>query len=112
MVVHFAVRITLPSKDGLAILLKNLNGEQGEWGLQIDTHKGMHAALAPGTALDSMSQPMLRTVAESLDSLGTDSKVTIDLASWLRHTITMASTDAVYGPTNPFKDPAVEDGFW
>ena len=105
-------RIALPSKVAMASLMRNLNSEEGEWGLQSETHSGMHIALAPGEALDRMNQPMLDVVAASLNSLGADSKVTIDLAAWTRHAITLASTDAVYGPTNPFKDPEVEDGFW
>lgn len=36
----------------------------------------------------------------------------IDLYSQIRHVITLASTNAVYGPKNPFQDPAVEEGLW
>ncbi|KAF9699632.1 hypothetical protein EKO04_002456 [Ascochyta lentis] len=36
-----------------------------------------------------------------------------DLYSWIRHTICLASTDALYGPCNPFRvDPELEDAFW
>ena len=36
----------------------------------------------------------------------------VGLWEWIRHTLTMASTNAAYGAGNPFKDPEVEDGFW
>jgi hypothetical protein len=36
-----------------------------------------------------------------------------DLFSWIRHTICLASTDAMYGPSNPFRvDPQLENAFW
>jgi hypothetical protein len=38
--------------------------------------------------------------------------VDVDYWKWCRHIITMASTDAAYGPANPFKEKVVEDGFW
>ena len=44
--------------------------------------------------------------------LNDQNEVTLDLYSWVHHTITLASTDAVYGPANPFQDPKVEKGFW
>jgi hypothetical protein len=34
------------------------------------------------------------------------------LARWLRNTITIATTNSVYGPQNPYKDQSVQDAFW
>ena len=38
--------------------------------------------------------------------------VRMELKNWVRHIITRAATDAVYGPENPFRDEVVEKGFW
>lgn len=68
--------------------------------------------MAPGTGLDRMSQVMLRKLRNLIDiSFGPESRP-IDLYSQTRHVTTLASTNAVYGPKNPFQDPAVEEGLW
>ncbi|KAL9105199.1 MAG: hypothetical protein Q9187_008767, partial [Circinaria calcarea] len=108
-----AKRITLPSKEAWAALMKNLDGKEGDWGLNADTSRGMHAVLAPGKDLDDMNRAMVTSVGASVDKLCKDEETTtIDLMNWIRHEITMASTNAAYGPKNPFKDPEVEKGFW
>ena len=112
-IAHTAQRITLVSKEAWAALMKNLDGKNGDWGLSADTRKGMHAALAPGKDLDTMNREMVKSVSASLDQLCRDEETTtIDLMTWIRHEITLAGTNAAYGPNNPFKDPEVEKGFW
>ena len=110
---YFAARVSHPSKEAIRILMKNLDGEAGEWGLLIDTLKGMHAALAPGSDLDNMNRAMIQSVSRSLDDLAPrKGSRTINTLEWIRHEIGMASTDAVFGPMNPLRDPEVEAGFW
>ena len=93
--------------------MDNVNLEKGDWGLYSESLKGIHAALAPGGGLELMNRTMIENVAASLDSLQTENKtVRLKLASWLRHEITLATSEAVYGPGNPLRDPKVEDGFW
>ncbi len=36
----------------------------------------------------------------------------INVLHWFRHAFGISSTDGIYGPGNPFKDPKVEAGFW
>lgn len=49
---------------------------------------------------------------QELDATGEGVRV-LDLHGWVRHLISLASTDAVYGAENPFRrDRRVEDGFW
>lgn len=73
----------------------------------------MHAALAPGGGLEHMSRVMVQHVSTSLDSLKTgDGAVRISLASWLCHEITQATSEAIYGPGNPLRDPSVQAGIW
>lgn len=70
----------------------------------------MHPALL-GSGLDVMNRNMIKNLAVSIDELEQD-HTSIDLHFWCRHAVTVASTDAVYGPLNPYKDPAVERAFW
>lgn len=102
------------SAEANRILDINTNGEDGDWGLSMESHAGMRSWLAPGPALDEINRGMMSEVAETLDALlpmGTTSKRLL-LVDWLRQSITLATTNAVYGPHNPFLQKSVYAGFW
>jgi len=110
---EFASRVCGSSKEAHAILMKNVNGDEGEWGLSMETYECMRAALAPGADLDAMNRVMFQNIAASIDELRTTKRMAKKgLAQWLRNTITIATTNSVYGPQNPYKDQSVQDAFW
>ena len=105
------------SDDAEKIVLRNLNGEDGDWGISIESYQAIRNALAPGTDLDAMNRVMIQDIAASFDKLRPDRKKglaasKIGLMHWLRHELTVATTNAVYGPQNPYQDPNVEHSFW
>ena len=110
----FATKICGSSDEAHRILMKNLNGDEGDWGLSMDSYACMRAALSPGPGLDDMNRVMIQNIAASLDSLkpASGSRTKIGLAKWLRRAVTEATTNSVYGPQNPFKDVEVADAFW
>ena len=111
----FASRICGSSEEANRILMKNVNGEDGDWGLSMEAYAGMRAALSPGPGLDDMNRIMIQNIAGSLDSLRPSSKAfgtRIELAKWLRQSVTAATTNSVYGPQNPFKDSQIADASW
>ena len=110
----FASKVCGSSAEAHKILMKNVNGDEGDWGLSMESYAAMRAALAPGQGLDQMNRTMIQNISASLDGLIPcgEKKKNMGLAKWLRSTITAATTNSVYGPKNPFKDQAVEDGFW
>lgn len=110
----FASQVCGSSAEAHNILMKNVNGDEGNWGLSMESYEAMRAALQPGTALDEMNRLMIQSVATSLDKLtAKESKcVKIKLSSWLRDSITAATTDSVYGPQNPFKAQEIVEAFW
>lgn len=60
---------------------------------------------------------MLRVVAErttvTMDKLQiSEGMKDIDLWKWLQHEVTMITTDSVYGPMNPYRQPGIEAAFW
>lgn len=57
-----------------------------------------------------MNRVMAQEVAASIDRVKGEKAV--QLFEYIRHEITMASTESVYGPQNPFRDPVIEDSFW
>lgn len=95
------------------IINQNLNKEKGDWGLVHETSKSMHAAMAPGPSLDRMNRSMLNIMARYFDELAAHGRPSIELYEWIRPRFTIASTEAIYGPGNPFKrQPDLGDAFW
>lgn len=70
----------------------------------------MARTMAPGRLLDGMVQVAIESMSNSMDKLDPGDKTftTIKLYEWTRHEILMATTHAVFGPMNPYRDPAVE----
>ncbi|KAM0312147.1 hypothetical protein ACHAO8_006599 [Botrytis cinerea] len=110
----FANQLCGVSKKARDVLAVNVNGDEGDWGLNMEATHVMKKAMAPGPGLDGMNRVMVRNVAESLDGLIGEEKesVKIELHAWLRSLITMATTESVYGPRNPYRAVKVQDSFW
>ena len=103
-------RITGHSEATSRIVQHNLNGEDGP-GYVIDVHDGTLAALAPGNDLEDMTEVMLHEVSRCLESLVDG--VEVDLFAWMRDIVTLCSTRAIYGPSNPFNiNPSFVGLFW
>lgn len=96
------------------IINQNLHKDDGDWGLVYETSKGLRTAMAPGPNLDNMHRNMLSIMEKHFDELATASgQNTIELFEWIRPRFTVATTDAIYGPGNPFKrQPGLGDDFW
>ncbi|KAL8827930.1 MAG: hypothetical protein Q9170_006812 [Blastenia crenularia] len=111
----FASRLCASSKEANDILMANSGcNDQDAQGYSHELYKLMHPALAPGAGLDGLNQAAVRYIVESLDRLKPqgDAPTKIRLAEWMRHEITMVTTNTVYGEHNPFKDKEVEAAFW
>ncbi|KAL6713087.1 hypothetical protein ACLMJK_009208 [Lecanora helva] len=108
-------RMNAWSDEADKVIMKNVNGEEGDWGMSMESYQAMRAALAPGVDLDAMNRIMVQNVAASLERLQPEKgrpSTNINLMHWLRHELTMATTNAVYGPRNPYANRDVENGFW
>ncbi|MCJ1394114.1 hypothetical protein MMC18_006992 [Xylographa bjoerkii] len=105
-------RLSVPSKQGIDAVRYHPNGQNGEWGLNHDTMNDMHTTLKPGPILDGMNEKMLGNVSVMLDELDCEGGMVANLFEWARHTITRASTNAFFGPLNPFKALEIEEAFW
>ncbi|KAL2017349.1 hypothetical protein VTK56DRAFT_2272 [Thermocarpiscus australiensis] len=110
----FASTVCGASEEAHAILTRNVNRDEGDHGLSMESYAAMRDALKPGPQLDDMNRCMVREVAKALDLLqpapGECRKV--GMYSWLRDAITTATTRSVYGPMNPYEDKAIADAFW
>jgi hypothetical protein len=106
----FAMNLCGTDKTANDILLTNVNGDEGFWGYSMTHYKAIHPPLSPGRGLDAMNRTMADKVLASLGRIQTSKPV--KLWDFVRQEITLATTDSVYGPQNPFQDPAVVVAFW
>ena len=110
----FASRVCGISQEADDIVNDNVNGEEGETGLSMESSVAMRAALSPSPEFDDMNRQMIQNVAISLDELKPSEQrpIQIGLSKWFRRNVTAASTNAVYDPQYPFQDQSVVDAFW
>jgi hypothetical protein len=111
----FSTSVVGLSKEGQEVLANNVNGDDGDHGLSMESYAAMRAALKPGSDLDDMNRGMLVEIGKSLQQLADAPEAQrkgLGLHAWLRDSLTLATTRAVYGPQNPFEDKAIVDAFW
>ncbi|KAF2870122.1 cytochrome P450 [Massariosphaeria phaeospora] len=73
----------------------------------------IYKALLPGKHLDDMNRVMVEMLLQRVDSLvGSGEGYTGGLFEWLKREITVATTEGIYGPGNPYRDAKVRDAYW
>ena len=104
----------LMDDDAMNTINQNLNGEDGtRSGCMNEIHDMMYATLAPGQFLDDLNKSILEMVLPDVNNLARDGPTKTKLWYWLRHSFSLASTAAIWGPRNPFVlCPEVEPAFW
>ncbi len=70
--------------------------------------KYIHSAVSTGPYLDAMNRKAVEAIAGSLEGWSKKGLVAVKMFEWIRHELLLATTDGVYGPKNPFRDPAME----
>ena len=112
-VVQFTKRLLVPSQAGVDAIAENLLEEKDSHGLRPETLKAMHHAMAPGPQLDCTTKMFFDSAERLLESAHAVARgETFDLFAWTRGLVTRASTDAIYGPKSPFRDPKIQDALW
>ncbi|KUI53200.1 Cholesterol 7-alpha-monooxygenase [Cytospora mali] len=74
--------------------------------------KYVHSALSAGPGLDAMNRRAIQVISKSLDDWSEKGATKIQMWQWVRHELLLASTEGVYGPKNPFRDPATEEAWY
>jgi hypothetical protein len=64
-----------------------------------------------GEGLDTMNSKMMECVQRSVEELRSQCG-TVDFYAWCTHAMTIASTDAIYGELNPYKQRKARDSYW
>ncbi|KAF7939898.1 uncharacterized protein EAE98_000025 [Botrytis deweyae] len=103
------------SRNGMKKLVANLEPASEKPSLLIEGLKATQQAISPLGGVDDMIRVAAENIQARLDNLASetgDIKLTTDLWAWVQHEITVATTESVYGPENPYRDSKVETGFW
>lgn len=111
---HFTSKLGNMSKSSAKDLIANL--EPGSEKEKADFVEGLHLirqAMSPQGGMDDMSRVAANITKRQLDIIQErKERHRVDLWDWVQHDITLATTEAVYGPGNPYRDPKVAQGFW
>ncbi|KAI0439828.1 cytochrome P450 [Xylaria telfairii] len=65
-------------------------------------------AMGPGPSLDLMNKRAVEVMVAGMREFRQKGATVIHFWDWTRHEILMATTDAIYGPQNPYRDPGIE----
>ncbi|OGM48315.1 putative cytochrome P450 oxidoreductase [Aspergillus bombycis] len=95
-------------KPGLQLLREE---ERGGKGLAKKTVDVMRPALL-GNKLDHLNEQMIHVLKPIVDQVASIPTRSLDLYEWCSEALTVASTDAIYGPLNPYKSEAIRRAFW
>jgi len=71
-----------------------------------------HPALSPGPGLDALNGVAIQRISDSLANLNNNNPTTVELFSWVRSELFMATTESIYGPKNPFRDPTLKQAWY
>ncbi|RYP19868.1 hypothetical protein DL765_003122 [Monosporascus sp. GIB2] len=103
----------------MAIVRSNLDpGPDDEQGYLSEIQGMVYTSLGPGTYLNELTLDAVRKLgaevaayAASLWPRGTNAPT--DLLLWIRHIVTVATANYLYGPENPIAlHPELEEAFW
>ena len=109
----FAARLCEVGQMAEDIIYKNINTDEGNTGIVIQSSVLTKAGLSSSIELNEINRQVVQEVTTSINQLiSTTYKPTrVHLSVWLRRSLTSASTISVYGLQNPFKDHSVIDAF-
>jgi hypothetical protein len=106
-----AINVMGASPAGKKILVKNINGVE-DYSYPILFDKAIHPSVSPGPGLHAMNAKSVQNVSRIVTQLATQAPKKLKLMEFVRKNITEATTDAVYGPKNPFADPKIQQAYW
>lgn len=105
-----ATNVMGASPEARKILVREMEGV-GKFAYPILFSKAIHPAVTPGPKLDAMNRVSIHTVAERVEILASQTPVTLKLFEWVQKEITHATTEAVYGPKNPFREARLREAY-
>lgn len=106
-----AINVMGASPAGKKILVKTVNGVE-DYSYPILFDKAIHPAVSPGPGLHAMNVRSIQNVSSVVNRLVSQTPGSLMLMDFIRKEITEVTTEAVYGPRNPFADPKIQQAYW
>ena len=112
-VIMAAERLAGTTTEGMKHIRESVPSGHLEQGLVADIRKRVHTYLNSSSSLQSMSRGMFGNLAVAFQELDSNDGIEVDLSSWVKHAISIASTNAIYGSRNPFViNSQIYNAFW
>lgn len=96
------------SKGAIKLMQDDLTSEHG---FSLSWPKHVVPAMSPGKDLDDMNRMAIQVLAKNIEALRASGSAKTGLWKWTRETMVTATTEAVWGPQNPWRDPAVSEAW-
>lgn len=96
------------SKEGNEILHRDLTSEHG---FSSSWPKYIMSAMGPGNDLDSINRASVEIFAKDMDKMRANGTTKTGLWKWAREIMVKSTTEAVWGPENPYRDTAVAEAW-
>lgn len=96
------------SKEAVKIMHQDLKSEHG---FSVSWPRFIIPAMSPGKDLDAINRRSAEVIADVLNSLKEKGPVRHGLSQWSREIMVRATTEVVWGPQNPYRDPAVVEAW-
>ncbi|KAI9802284.1 MAG: hypothetical protein M1833_001790 [Piccolia ochrophora] len=110
-IVSFAVKgMAGLDKESMALINDYVHTEKGSRSFLDELHDIHNSTLVSGAFFDSLRDDSVRNLATCIRE--TQMPFQTSVFAWVRHLFTISTTDAVWGPGNPLRDPALEADFW
>jgi hypothetical protein len=96
------------SKEAVKIMHQDLTSEHG---FSNSWPQFIIPVMSPGKDLDAMNRRAVEVLSGEMEALRLEGATRCGLAQWSRQTMVTATTEAVWGPQNPYRDPAVVEAW-
>lgn len=112
VVVKLVKGICGSSEETFGVLITSEDDHSQNNGYTTTTHRALREHLSPGKSLSTMNKTAISTLSNELASFASIEKQSVHLFAWITEKLTFATTDAVYGAGNPFREPGTTSHFW
>jgi hypothetical protein len=96
------------SKEAVSIMHQDLTSEHS---FSVGWPRFILPAMNPGNDLDAINRRAVEVLADELEVLRAKAPVKLGLSQWSRHIMVTATTEAVWGPQNPYRDPVIAEAW-
>lgn len=96
------------SKEAVKIMHEDLTSEHG---FSVGWPRYIIPAMSPGSDLDAINRRSVEVLADEVKELQAKGVVRLGLSQWSRRMMVTATTEAVWGPQNPYRDPVVAEAW-